>query len=398
MKSIKLFCLFVLITMLFTCGGSGGGGGGGGSGAITIKGTLSGVHATDISQATKVIVFSAGGTSTVADVKSNGSFEINVDAGTPLGLIFAGASNNFLGYLTLGNGIESLPLTNVADGVTTIDLQTISTSGLINSPGHNPIGTEISLTSAEQTALAMCNGMFAAVVKNPDVDSNGVIDILESKFYASTIAYGVAAGNFGGAMTPTVNSTVTMDHYNIFIRSETATDAGGATVTGPSGSGITNSTCFVAPTSIANEVSYTIYADLGTSPTTIPTAGNYVFTLANGKVLTFSIPDQTQISSKIVVAIPTVTLNGNGTINKVNWVYRMPNDSSSNLTPKALIQNIIIQINDASFTRLYDSPQITSDIIEHTLTDQTIPWATVHNISMAYNDVYGNHYVVDFLK
>jgi len=393
MKILNLFCLFVLVATISTCGG----GGGSSSGSIAIKGTLAGVHASsDISQTTQVIIFSSSGTSTVAKVNSDGTFSINADAGKPFGLIFAGASNNFLGYLTLGSGIESLPLTNVADGVTTIDLQTLSTSGTINTPGHNPIGTEISLTSAEQTAMSQCNGMFASIVKNPDVDRNGVVDILENEFYSSSISYGIAAGNFNGGLTPTINSTVTMNSYNILIMSNSATDAGSATVTGPDGSGLTNQTCSNGPTSSSNQISYNIYPDLAYRTPSIPVTGDYIYTLNNGKTLTFSIPDQSLASSKIVVALPTVTLNGDGTINKVNWVYRMPNDSST-LTPKALIQSIIIQISAAP-TRLYDSPSITSDTTEHTLTNQSIAWTSVNNMSMAYNDVYGNHYVVDFIK
>jgi len=359
------------------CSGCGGGGGNndsnnGAGGSVTIKGTLAGgvnSNAIDASQVVKVVVFSGSGWSSVANLNSDGSFELSANTGTPIGLIFAGATDNFLGYLTLGGDIDSIPLTKITDGVTTIDLQTISSDGIIATPGYNPIGTELPLSSPEQIAMAQCNGMFASIVKNPDVDGNGVIDILESKFYRPFIAYGVSAGHFSGGLTPTINSTVTMDHYNVTISSQSAADAGGATVTGP---GITGETC--SESSGSNQVMYSIYSNLGSSPTTTPTAGEYKIALQNGSgtTLTFSIPDQSQASSKIVVAVPTVGLNSNGTINKVSWVYRMPNDPASELTPTALIESIMIQINDDSMTRLYDSPMVASDIVEHILTDQTI--------------------------
>jgi hypothetical protein len=382
------------------------------SNEITIKGSFTGTNAKSTwlnriyawfipkayalnpSLVARVLVFSAGNNSYTSANVTNGTFSINVERGSPVGMIFVDSNDTYMGYLSLSNGIDSIPLTRVANGVSTIDLQTISSSGLIMSPGHNPLGTELPLSSAEQTAIAQCNGMFASVIRNPDVDGNGIIDILENKFYRQFIAYGINAGNFNGNYTPTINSTVTMQYYNVTISSGSTTDSGGAMVTGPTGSGITNVTC--------SEWSpfWSIYPDLGTSPTPIPAAGEYKFTLSNGKVLTFSIPEQSQASSRIAVAIPTVSLNGDGTINKINWVYRMPNDSSSNLTPTALIQNIIIQINDAAHTmpRLYDSASITSDTTEHILTNQGIIWTNVNNISMAYNDVYGNHYVVDFVK
>jgi len=80
-------------------------------------------------------------------------------------------------------------------------------------------------------------------------------------------------------------------------------------------------------------------------------------------------------------------------------VYRIPNDSSSNFTPTALIESIMVQINGPGpGDRVYDSPMVPGETTEHTLTNQNILWTNVFNISMAYNDVYGNHYVVDFRK
>ncbi|MFH1415121.1 MAG: hypothetical protein ABIH89_03435 [Elusimicrobiota bacterium] len=326
---------------------------------------------------------------------SNGSFSIEVETGTPVGLIFAGVNDNYLGYLTLKNGIDSIPLTKISDGVDTIDFQILTTSGTSVEPEHNPLGDELPFSAAEQIAIGQCNGMFASVVKNPDVDGNGVIDILENKFYRSFIAYGINAGNFNGVYTPIINSTVTMQFHNVTICSEGTTDSGGATVTGP---GITNVTC--SESNNSSLIMYSIYSDLGSSPSPIPTSGEYKFTLTNGgEVLTFSIPDQSQASSRIVVAVPTVSRNSNGTINNVNWVYRIPNDSSSNITPTAFIESIMVQINGpGAGDRVYDSPMVTNDITEHTLTKQDIVWTSVYNISMAYNDVYGNHYVVDFRR
>ena len=330
----------------------------------------------------------------VAEI-SDGSFSVDVQTGVPVGLIFVDNNNKYSGYLSLKNGIESIPLTKISSGTYTIDLQTLSISGNVIEPGHNPIGDEIPLNSAEQQALAQCNGMFASVVKNPDVDGNGVVDILEGKFYRPVIAYGVNAGNFSGALTPTLNNTVTMQFYNITLPYGSDSDAGGAKVTGPSGSNITNKDCYVS------NIGYNIYPNLGSSPTSIPTAGEYTFSLQNGsgRVLTINIPDQSQANSKIIVAVPTVVLNGDGTINKLTWEYRIPNDSSSNITPTAFIDSIMVQINGPGpGDRVYDSPMMPNDTTEHTLTKQDIVWTKVNNISMAYNDVYGNHYVVTFYK
>lgn len=421
-RSTYRVVLLILLTIFFTAcnngGGKGatGGAGDGGNNTITIKGSFSGgshaglfnnffawiftsAYALTPNDVSKVIVFRGDGgyggysVSTVTD----GSFSIAAEKGSPVGLIFAGANNNYLGYLTLSNGIDSIPLTKVTDGVTTIDLQTISSNGIVASPGHNPIGTELPLSSAEQAAIAQSNGMFASTIRDPDVDGNGVIDMLENKFYRPCITYAVLAGNFGGAYTPTINSTVTMDSFNVSISSQSTSDSGGATVTGPIGSGLTNAACYEFHTS--NQIIYSTYQNLATRSPAIPATGEYTFRLNNGKVLAFSVPDQSLASSRIVVAVPTVILS-NGTINKISWVYRIPNDSSSTLTATAIIENIMIQINDTAGTRVYDSPWITSTsgATEHLLTNQSISWSNVNSMSMTYNDVYGNHYVVGFSK
>jgi len=370
--------------------------------AYTLKGKFASANtspsikpAISAESVSKAIVF-FGNWHNVVEV-SNGSFSIGVQTGTPVGLIFADVNNKYLGYLTLKNGIDSIPLTKISSGTYTIDFQTLTASGTGIEPEHNPIGYELPLSSAEQQAVAQCNGLFASVVRNPDVDGNGAIDILEGKFYRPWIAYWVEAGNFKSDYTPTINSTVTIQNYNITILCE-KTDSGGATVTGPAGSGITNKTCSESSNSWG-QIMYSIYPDLGSSATPTPVAGEYKFSIKNGKTLTISIPDQSQASSRIVVAVPTVILNSNGTINKVSWVYRIPNDSSSNLTPTALIESIMVQINGPGpGDRVYDSPMVPGETTEHTLTNQNILWTNVFNISMAYNDVYENHYVVDFRK
>ena len=76
---------------------------------------------TDVSQ---VIVFFTNGNYLISDVV-DGSFSLDVEKGSPAGMIFAGASSNYLGYLTLGNGIDSLPLNYDENNVETIDLGTL---------------------------------------------------------------------------------------------------------------------------------------------------------------------------------------------------------------------------------------------------------------------------------
>jgi hypothetical protein len=340
----------------------------------------------------KVIVFSTSGNYSTATV-SQGSFSIPVDPGTPLGMVFAGSSDNYLGYLTLGNGINSLPLTDVASGVTSIDLQTLTASGAVVSPGNNPLGTALPLTTAEQAAYAQSNGMFAAVVKNPDVDGNGVIDVLENKNFHPFVAYWVNPMNFNGALTPVVSSGLAIQNFNLTVTSSDASDDASATVTGPAGSGITNYPCTL--TTSSSQVSYAIYPNLGSSTTAVPMAGAYTFTTGGGKTLTVNVTDQSSANANIVVAVPTVTLNSDHTLNSLTWTFTTQG-SGGTLSPTALVQDLIVEIDRPVGTRVYNSSNLASSITSHTLTDQTIPWDATVRLYMAYNDVFGNHYVVPF--
>lgn len=183
---IRYLGLTSALLFSLACGGGGDGSGGSSSG-VTLTGrvpTISptaalarpGTEVVDASTVNMVLLFDADG-SNLSSTLSNGAFSFAVNPGAALGMVFAGSHGQFLGYLSLGNGISSLPLTKVAAGVHSIDLGTLAASGTALTPANNPVtGGQLPLTAAEQTAFAQCNGMFAGVVQNPDVDGDEVID------------------------------------------------------------------------------------------------------------------------------------------------------------------------------------------------------------------------------
>ena len=98
-------------------------------------------YALDPNQVAKVMVFSMNNTHTVAPV-IEGSFSVEVSKGFPAGMIFVGTQDNYLGYLTLGNGIDTIPLTEAPTDVRTIDLEKLLSSGPVVQPSHNPLGND----------------------------------------------------------------------------------------------------------------------------------------------------------------------------------------------------------------------------------------------------------------
>ena len=394
-RRVLLLAGFLLIQV--ACGG-GSSSGAPSNGKITISGHFAAADGsansgTSLNAFTvfTVIVLDTNGQHSTAPV-TRGSFSIAVDAVAPVAMIFAGSTNNFLGYLSLGNGISSLPMMDVKEGVTSIDLQTLSTGGGIVTPSHNPLDAELPLSSAEQAAFAQANSLFASMVKDPDVDGNGAIDLLEGESYRPFVAYAVTPMSFNGSYTPVIASGLAIQYFGLALRSDDGSDSGAATVTGPTGSGLTNAPCSVAVND--SYVYYNVYPNLGSSPTPVPVAGDYVFTTSKGKTLTITVPDQSAANSRIVVAVPTVTVS-NGTINKIDWIYKIAS-STATLSPSALIDTVHIEISHPAGARVYNSPNLPSSTTSHTLTNQTIPWDSETNLGMAYDDVFGNNYVVGF--
>jgi hypothetical protein len=311
----------------------------------------------------------------------------------PAGVVFAGSANEYLGALWLGAGIGTLPLSKAASSVSTIDLQTLTSSGSLVLPSHNPIGAELPLTVSEQTAFAQANGLFAATVQNPDVDGNGVIDVLERKVFHPFVGYGVSVIKFGGALTPVLPGGVSIGYYNLSIQTDGTDDAGPVTVTGPAGSGLNGTPAYASVG--GSQTYYNTFVNLGSSPTPVPFPGPYTFTTGQGRTLTFVVPDQSMADAHIVVALPTVSLNLDGTIHAINWTYRTGSDAAS-LDPEALINSLMVQVDRPLGNRVYNSPNLPASVRSHVLTSQGIPWDASTNLNIGYVDVFGNNYVTGF--
>jgi len=354
------------------------------------RGRLYALNATDVA---KVAIFEGHNGYMISDVVG-GSFSIDAQAGKPTGMIFIGAANNFLGYLTLGSGMESIPLNMTADGVKTIDLQSLSSTLGIVDPGHNPVGSEILMTSGDIVAYAFGNGPYASVVKSPDIDGDGVVDITNGYFFRYYVSYDVGAGSFGTKLTGTMLIPVNITGYRLGIK---VTDPdrvfpGSITITGAAGSGmeagVPNDMLMRFPSPDGSMCSY--YSPPQSIPP-IPPAGAYVVSYKS-KTLTFNVPDQSSITNYLAIPVPSVVLNANGTIHKITWEYKL-SDGSAPVDPKALVDYIGIQIDVPPNTfnvHSYSVYNLPGSTTEHILSDQGIYWDCVAGLSTGYTDVFGD--------
>ncbi len=364
-------------------------------------------YAVEANEVAKVIVFSGDHNSyDIANV-TDGSFSVSVDRDSPVGIVFAGADNSFKGYLTLGSGLDSIPLTAIDDEVPSIDLGNLISAGEVVSPGDNPLGTEIQLTTAELNSLAQIDDFFASTVRNPDADGNGQVDILEDKKLSVFYMYGVEGGTFVGAdLSPTTGANAVIAGYRFNFNSNDSQIADTIHFTGPAGS---NMNCDSEPLVLSFDDSK-MFGSCFISDSVPPVAGNYVITYddkaAISKTFTYSIPDQSAAADYIVLMVPTVILNGDGTINKITWEYK--SGSGETITnPEVFFPSLGIQISGTG-TPCEDYPQggllyttntdLKLDPAEHTLSCQSVLWSNVDHMNMVYNDLYGNHYVVTFRK
>jgi len=427
-KKLLPWYLLALVTLslafVYGCGNTTGGGGGGGGGAsmVTLTGKFAAGTSTSSSgfhisttQIKKVVIFNCNAGYWTTSVEA-GVFTIEAEAGRPVGIIFAGdngitTENGFIGYMTLGRGINSLPL-NLFDG-TAIDLTTIECNGGVATSENDLIEdkiTDTTISTFDASAMAFGNEMFSSIIKHPDADQNDEIDILETtpRYYRPYFHYTVAGGNFPPS----------------FI-------TGVATVTAGTSADITNNNFCLDVSDSGGGMPETIriyYPDLATYDATAidgstPTSTRRVYSIGGGnlgatgeakdgtyevtydstygsKTLTFEITGQTA-TQKIALIVPTVTVNGSGKIEKINWVYKLGGSSGAEMPhPGSLVEvaQIIIWNGENPNERIYETFfTLSPNTNEHVLSPQ-ISWDDVAYINMIYVDFYGNNVTSSWSK
>jgi hypothetical protein len=328
---------------------------------------------------------------------SDGAFAADVEQDIPAVMILLDDNDQSLGYLTLGNGIDSLPMTKLKSGTQEIDLGALTLSSGILEPAHNPVGQELELNADEQIAYAFANNAFASLARKPDVDGNGVIDCLENKRFNPLFMYYIKAGNFSGSVsaTPTIPAFIDYWDFAFDVRGVAVPTPEDISFTGPVGSGLNNSDCchYLYPGQFYQ-------APLVSHPS-LPVAGTYTVNFGQ-MTLNFPMGNQANANSNIIIAIPTLIVDGDR-LEKISWVYKLGNGNSVTMDMSAFIQNLQIQIDSTDVPcaqynqggqRTYDSPKLSPDSTEHTLSCGNIHVSKMQRLNIAYNDVFGNHYVM----
>jgi hypothetical protein len=305
-----------------------------------------------------------------------------------------------LGYLSLGNGMESIPLNMADTGVSAIDLQSLTSSGNIVEPGHNPVGSEIPMTASDITSYVFSNGALGSVVKSPDVDGDGIVDVATGTFYRYTMRYAIRGGSFGSGLTPTLVSPIVINTYvfEVKIDDPDLDFPSQVSFNGPAGSGIESATSWLKQSFGTVGCSYCAPA---ISIPSIPPAGTYSVSYKT-KTLTFELLSQAEITKCLAIPVPTVLLNSDSTIHKISIEYRL-SDGSATIDPRALILDLNVQIsvdvgNGAPGAQVYSSATVPPDTTEFVLTNQPLKWGSVLSVGTGYEDVFGNQIGVNWTR
>ncbi len=361
-------------------------------------------------QAAKVLALSSTDRYKIADITNN-RFSIELDNGKPWGLIFLNSAEQPLGFLSLGNGIETLPLHYITTGVDSIDLQTITRNGNIFIPSHNPVGNEIPLTADQKDAVAGTDDYLAMLLKNPDVNGNGQVDALEGKFFSLKVIFFIKPGNFHSAnLTPTYDPYNLIEGYKLFLSVEDNSFPETIYYTGPAGSPLSGTPSEGYLSFTSHRVYSTPYQfNVMDTSSYIPVAGVYTIQY-NGQTLTFNLPDQSYALSNVVYPWPALTLNGDGTMNKLDWSYQTPSGTTG-FDLSAIMRNISLSVEGTgnkctdhqNSDRLYDTGRLPISTTSHTFSCQNIDWGAgtmypgwkhVDRLMFGYEDHYDATYVV----
>lgn len=235
----------------------------------------------------------------------------------------------------------------------------------------------------------MFDDFFYPVVRNPDVDGNGKIDLLENKFYRLQVLWFYKGGNFGNNLTPSYMPPLGYDGWKLAFSAQE--------------NNVPQSVEFYYPwnpavPSVSEQTIYltqwntTVYFSRLINES-LPIGGVYTINF-EGQNLNFNIPDQSQAFRNCPIIVPTITLNSDSSIQKVSWAY-YNSSGTALIDPSSFAARVNFGIETLSTN--YNSPNI--EVPENQFTmEEKIYWNSVTRIWISYHDLFDNHYIIFYNK
>lgn len=383
-NNIFLSSLIVLFSTLFmSCGQQSSDSSDDISNSLNIVGTIGSITINKSSVSTtneihKVLIYRDFGNADISEIDENGSFSINVDR-KPCGLVFLDSADLVVGYLSLDQGIETLPLSMVDESVGTIDLQNINFINGVGTPQHNPIevGGEMEMNDTERAAFRLQSTLFSAIIRNLDMNNDNIIDVLSDSPYWLRFGVdfngGAPSNGDPGELGPL--PALNVFHFN-FKDDHIAIDTPKAVLTTPDASTFT---CDEARDLEYHWVLQNNWSSLQ--------AGNYLISYGtDNNQVSFNVDSPLDSENYIVAAYLWYEMNET-TMYKVHWKWRMLN--GADIDASKLLQNDVIlqfQLSDGTKNNFLLSAADTECVVN--IDSSTLQQLT--QILVSSQDLFGN--------
>ena len=364
---------------------------------LVIQGTLP-------SEATIESVLLFYDNSVVKETIIDNSFSIKADYHKPAGLVFLDGNDGYKGHVQFGTNMNALPLQATEDENQIFDLGQLSIAdNAVYIPQNDPM-EKITTTAKELDSITTFGSLFSSIVANPDFDNNGVVDVVEDKSIHATILYFFDnSPSFNSNLTPEISpesTTIGAHKFHVSLDYPVLFGTGDVSLLYPGGP-----TLFAE---VGNENSFFFDGQEG-----LPKQGEYVFSIDNGTTqFDYTLDLQStaqQINDNIAIIVPTVALNDDDTFHSITWEAYQADQADMSITimdqPEVIMDKLEIQI-DVDYevedydinnpNRIYNSGWLDVNSGVHILSKQDIDVNNLERLCFAYDDHYGNHYVISY--
>ncbi len=337
----------------------------------------------------------------------DGSFRAETDTRNPVACIFLDENNKSLGYITLGDQIDSIPV--MMAETDEIDFSQIDISNESMVPSNNPLDNNaIPLNSQEKQIIACNNTFFSAMIRNTDMDNSGKMDILEGRYFRVWPNYFIHAGTID-VNTKAVNyytdDSQFFNGYKIFFATKDEMEDDNCStksisITGPDGTffddedndpdTIGDSGCNY----ITQSQSYTYYSDM-VQDSYYPLAGDYNISYGNEN-LSFSLSDQSDFGNNVILIVPKVNVDANNKIISVNWEYKNRQDENLTSFAQQLINFIYVKINCGNNGYYHSDSIVPTVFSDSNMSSYNITFSRGCFVDFAYTTKYNTMYDISW--